>query len=312
MRRLIATLMAVGVTVLTPALVMAAGDKAAAERGAADKAAAEKAAADKAAAKAAEKAAEKTDKVIDKLEKAADEGDKPAPKDAEDKAEPKPAPEAPKPADKPAGEPLALRPTHAIEAPPAAPVMGLGTKLALAAMIGGVAFFVYKRRAGAQPSKLPALRVTARASIGARTEVCIVEVDGQRLLLGVTPSSIRTLTVLTQEEMIEASATPAEEGLARLFASAKRDLDLDAEPELDEEPVRRAPPPASRPVLSARAARATPIPDSGRPTVLSPASRAERAEKEPAASTKKTASRRSTPNVEGQVSGLLTMRSGRS
>jgi flagellar biogenesis protein FliO len=306
--------LAVGVTVLTPALVMAAGDKAAAERGAADRAAAEKAAADKgekAAADRSEKApAEKTEKASQKADKAASDAaekadapaDKPARADAPEAAQA----DAPKPADKPAGEPLALRPAHPVDVvPTSTPTMGLGTKIALAAMIGGVAFFVYRRRAGQKPGRVPALRVTARASIGARTEVCIVEVDGQRLLLGVTPSSIRTLTVLTQEELVEATTTPAEESLARLFASAKRDLEPDPEP-LDE-PVRRLPPPQSRPVPATRG-RSTHANDSSRPTVTSPLARAEK--ELPA--TRKSGGRRSSPDVEGQVSGLVSMRSGRS
>ena len=324
MRR-IATALALSAIFLTPAICLA-GEKSPADRGAADRAAAEKAASAEKADKAA--IAEKLDKA-DKVSatKASAPASPIAPEATQPSAATPPAADAPPAAptpDKPAADPLNLRPTHALEPATPAPTLGLGTKLALAALIGGAAFFVYKRRSGVRPAKLSALRVTARASIGARTEVCVVEIDGQRLLIGVTPSSIRTLTVLTEEALIEQETAPSaiEEGFKRLLSSARRDIqpEPEAEPEteeLEEPSVRRLhAAPASRPVASLRSGRPAVLPESGRPSVASGratiASAAARTVEQPAASTKKTASRRASPAVEGQVSGLLTMRSGRS
>ncbi len=341
MRPLIATALALGVILLTPTLC-SAGEKSPADRGAADRAAAEKAASDS----KADKADSKTDKADSKADKAARSDATPTNAKAAasatiaalDAAEAPPAsPSAAAPAatppapEKPASAPLTLRPEHALEPAGPTPTLGLGTKLAIAALIGGGAFFVYKRRTAVRPTKkLSSLRVTARAAIGTRSEVCVVEIDGQRLLLGVTPSSIRTLTVLTEEAMIEQQElgpSPIEEGFKRLLASAHRDVDQEPETEADadvapDHGVRRLhAAPASRPVPSARSGRPAVLPESsrpsmaaarpsstGRPTIASPTARTVENQSAP---TKKTG-RRSAPTVEGQVSGLLTMRSGRS
>jgi flagellar biogenesis protein FliO len=110
--------------------------------------------------------------------------------------------EAAPPSDAP--RPLQLRPSKPLETAPESSGMSLSSKLLLALFVAAMSFVVLRRRTilatlRGEVSAVPRLRVVARSSIGLRTELLIVEADGQRLLLGVTPTSVRTLSVLTDD-----------------------------------------------------------------------------------------------------------------
>lgn len=190
----------------------------------------------------------------------------PAPERA---AEPTPAPEPAAEAKEPG---LPLRPAKPLVLAPSASPTPWPFKIAFALLAAAGGYFAWRRRrdrvsgaAGARPE----IRIVAKASLGMRGEVALVEAGGMRLLVGATSGSIQTLAVLPDAD--------------------------DAREEQPEEPVeeRRAP-------LSALSIL------EGRPRALAVASAAryaERAadagERKPKASTKKSAP------VEGQARGLL-------
>jgi flagellar biogenesis protein FliO len=110
--------------------------------------------------------------------------------------------------------PLEVRPSRPLEMAPAESGTSVWTKLGLSALvIAGAAAFYLKKRQPAPASKAPAIRIAARASIGVRSEILLVDVDGHRLVLGVTPSSVRTLSVLPAD----AEAAAEEASLAARF-----------------------------------------------------------------------------------------------
>jgi flagellar protein FliO/FliZ len=106
---------------------------------------------------------------------------------------------------------LALRPDH-----PAAPLQlandasgtTLGWKLLAVAIVVGGVVYALRRRSAAQPATAD-LVIVRRVSLGLRNELLVVNVDGQRLLLGVTPHSIHSLAVL--DSPLEHLSTPAAE-----------------------------------------------------------------------------------------------------
>jgi flagellar biogenesis protein FliO len=84
------------------------------------------------------------------------------------------------------------------------PTSGIGYKLLLVAALAGAVVIVLKRKKKmAAPEAVPQLRVLTRASLGMRSELVVVEVDGTRLLLGVTPASIHALGDLEPVQKIE-------------------------------------------------------------------------------------------------------------
>ena len=50
-----------------------------------------------------------------------------------------------------------------------------------------------RRRSTGSPSRGPAMSIRARHSLGARVSVVVMDVDGARLVLGVSPSSVNLL-----------------------------------------------------------------------------------------------------------------------
>lgn len=111
-----------------------------------------------------------------------------------------------------ASTPLVLHPA----APPPKPLtlapanegMGAGTKILLVLAVGaGVALYLKKKKAekagGVAPTKIDIL---ARAGLGVRSQLVVIEVEGTRLLVGMTPSAIQTLAVLDTPEGV---GTPA-------------------------------------------------------------------------------------------------------
>jgi flagellar protein FliO/FliZ len=86
-----------------------------------------------------------------------------------------------------------------------------GTKVALAALIGIVGFVMWSRRGRMAPPANTDLRVLKRMSLGLRNELLLVEVEGQRLLLGMTPHTIQNLYIAP---ITESAETAAEERIA--------------------------------------------------------------------------------------------------
>lgn len=116
-----------------------------------------------------------------------------------------PGPSAAPPADPATTTPLAVRanpPAKPLALAPASEGLGVGYKLlAIVAIGGAVALYLKKKRgartAAAANSKIDIL---ARAGIGVRSQLVVVEVEGTRLLVGMTPSTIQTLAVLQTPE----------------------------------------------------------------------------------------------------------------
>lgn len=106
--------------------------------------------------------------------------------------EPTPAPAAPE-------RPLSLRksPDQPLAMSSAPPSDGLWFKLGLCCLIvGGAVWLLRKRGLLAPPAKAQAMTILGRTSIGVRSELLLVEVEGQKLVLGVTPSTVSRLAVL--------------------------------------------------------------------------------------------------------------------
>ncbi|MBM4376317.1 MAG: FliO/MopB family protein [Deltaproteobacteria bacterium] len=90
---------------------------------------------------------------------------------------------------KPADKPLELSSTSSTD--------GFGLKLGIcAAIVGGAVWLLRKRGILAPPKQAHPMTILGRTAIGVRSELLLVDVDGQKLLLGVTPSSISRLAVL--------------------------------------------------------------------------------------------------------------------
>ena len=102
--------------------------------------------------------------------------------------------------------PLALRPNKPLELAPEPQHASTAWKLgALLSLLGASAFWLQKRRrpAGLQD---PRLGIVRRVSVGFRSELVVVDVEGQRLLLGVTPHTIQSLAVLDGDDLGSSSS----------------------------------------------------------------------------------------------------------
>ena len=96
--------------------------------------------------------------------------------------------------------PLVLRPAKPLALAPEAPHSSVAWKVvACLAILGGAAYYMRKRLL---PPRLDDGRLTIvrRTSIGMRSELLVVQVEGQRLLIGVTPHSIQSLAVLDGDD----------------------------------------------------------------------------------------------------------------
>ncbi len=131
--------------------------------------------------------------------------------------------------------PLNLRGEGTAAAPGSAPSSGTPWAIPLVLLAGLAAggVFLAKRR----PDLLNALRsqagipatgwngsltVLRRTGLGMRNELVVVELNGQVMLLGVTPGSIQSLAVLPEEELTHEESAPAKEennGLGERFAA---------------------------------------------------------------------------------------------
>ncbi|MFO0553006.1 MAG: flagellar biosynthetic protein FliO [Polyangiaceae bacterium] len=231
------------------------------------------------------------------------------------------------------GTPLSLRPNR--EESASLGGTSIGTKLLLVGLILGAAFLYFRTRrvnrgADGRPAPSVAPRVLGRTSIGVRSELLVVEVDGQRLLLGVTPSAISTLSLLSGDALAESLPTPAEE--SRRDLSKKEQAVFDSwpneEPRSDLVSVKDS---LTRLLEGARARQSQPQPQPQAPARMSlpepiesdplelevdprsePPPRSQRTVASEAAPAKKPRAQkrtgRTTMNVEGQARGLVVLR----
>jgi flagellar biogenesis protein FliO len=81
----------------------------------------------------------------------------------------------------------------------------------LVVAFSAVGVIAYRRRRPTVKSAGRALTVTSRASVGMRAEVAVVEVDDVRILIGVTPSAIQTLVVLSEASDAETAESESQE-----------------------------------------------------------------------------------------------------
>ncbi len=151
-------------------------------------------------------------------------------------------------------------------------------KLLLGAVVLGAGAFAWqkkKNQRGAEPAK-NIIRISGRATLGMRAEVALVEVDGMRVLVGLTSSAIQTLAVLPDHDPAEADsgveATTTEspqlvDRVRTLFGDGVRGETREARSEpaprmvsryaqISDEDARLAPPPATTP---RRRVRETPL-----------------------------------------------------
>ncbi len=118
----------------------------------------------------------------------------------------RPEPSLPSESSPEAATPLGLRPSKPLElaSEPAHP--GIGWKIAaIALVLGGVGFYS-RRKFASKRTDDAQLTIVRRATIGFRSELLVVNVEGQRLLLGVTPQSIQSLALLDSDDTAPAFA----------------------------------------------------------------------------------------------------------
>lgn len=193
---------------------------------------------------------------------------------------PAPAPVAPAPVVTPAPSPVIERPTPVAATPaPTAPaprttplpvrptrplVMaadhaypGGGWKILVGFAGLGLALFLWKRRAPA--STLAAgceIQVLTRTSIGGKCELLVVDVGGQRMLLGATSGSVQYLAAIDGNEPSPSGDADKTAGFESMFAAARsrtREKVSEARPR---EAVSERPRETSRPTLNTQSLRA--------------------------------------------------------
>jgi flagellar biogenesis protein FliO len=87
----------------------------------------------------------------------------------------------------------AMKPPKAVAA---GPTVGLGRSLGVllvTALLGGSALYLRSKKHQAPKARLAQLRVVSSTKLGGRAQLVLAEVDGRKILLGVTDSSVRKL-----------------------------------------------------------------------------------------------------------------------
>jgi flagellar protein FliO/FliZ len=116
---------------------------------------------------------------------------------------PSPLPPTPPPSPAVAPEsatPLALRQAKPLALAQEPPHSSAGWNIAAVVVIGLATAFYFRKRRPPRRVEDAQLTIVRRAPLGPRSELVVVNVEGQRLLLGVTPQSIQSLAVLDSDE----------------------------------------------------------------------------------------------------------------
>ena len=92
--------------------------------------------------------------------------------------------------------------------------LGLGL-LAVIAIIYGCAWLI-RRMTGMTGMNNSAIKVVSVMALGARERIAVVDVAGQQLLLGITPSTIRTLHVFEEPVVSVGGSAPSGEFARKL------------------------------------------------------------------------------------------------
>lgn len=111
-----------------------------------------------------------------------------------------------------ASTPLQTRPSKKLELAPQNESSSVGYKLlAGAVIVAGAVVYARKKKGGLtkdKTKKRSSIDLLARHSVGVRSEVLVVEVEGTRLLIGMTPGSMSTLAVLQTPEGVIGEESP--------------------------------------------------------------------------------------------------------
>lgn len=127
-----------------------------------------------------------------------------------------------------------------VKAVAAGPTVGLGRSLGvllLTSVLGGTALYLRSKKNRVPKARLSQLRVVSSTKLGGRAQLVLAEVDGRKILLGVTDSSVRKLGWIDALAQEDEELAPA--GRPRLVAAG---VDLAARsPRVAAEPAAAAP-----------------------------------------------------------------------
>jgi flagellar biogenesis protein FliO len=139
------------------------------------------------------------------------------------------------------GTPLPVRATHPVELAPNGPAGSSAWKLILVpAGILVAAFYLKRKKQGAPLAKPVSPKVISRTRIALRSELVVVEIEGARYMLGVTPSNISCVAELVTEEKEEEKPASVSARFDALLARAKAEppvLRQEREPEEEAAPA---------------------------------------------------------------------------
>ena len=97
--------------------------------------------------------------------------------------------------------------TTVVEPLSAVNVMNMVGSLFLVLALIFVLSWLVKRWSGLKPNAATALSISGGINVGSREKIVIVQVEGRRLLVGITPSSMQTLCELEANDDIESQDT---------------------------------------------------------------------------------------------------------
>ena len=208
--------------------------------------------------------------------------------------------------------PLSLVPSKPLElAAPPAPTSNLSWKLGAIGLLAAAGFWAYSKKKRLALTKgaeapIPEMRILRRTSVGVRSELLLVDLEGQRILLGVTPSNIQSLLIVPDSAMSD--PIPVEEPVSTSSASITSLRDMPSMAQLmkqldtdDPRNARTVPPRTSERTASETRSRVT---------KRAPAKR-RRIEDEIEEDMPASSSSASSASFEGQAAGLMAYRRAR-
>lgn len=111
-----------------------------------------------------------------------------------------------------AATPLQVRSSKPLQMAPQNQSTPIGYKLAAGGAVLAAAVIWARKKKGAlsksKAKKRSAIDILGRASIGVRNELLVIDVEGTRLLVGMTPGSMQTLAVLQTPEGVVGEESP--------------------------------------------------------------------------------------------------------